>query len=187
MVGSPIRFAAVAAFSLLVSACASAPDITPDFTTADQPAAPAVDGVQVLQPATPISCVPYARAHSGINLHGDALTWLDQAKGRYAVDSTPSKGAVIVLTGYAGAGRGHLAIVRAQDSAREIRVDHANWMNDGQVYLNDPVVDVSPDNDWSAVRVWNARDHSWGVRTYLVQGFIAPGTGEDQTRVAGQF
>lgn len=179
MVGSPIRFVAVAAFSILVSACASTPDSTFD------PSTPSLDGVRIVQSSTPVSCVPYARDHSGINLHGDALTWLDQAKGRYAVDSAPSKGSVIVLTGYAGPGRGHLAVVRSRDSAREIRVDHANWMNDGAIYLNDPIVDVSADNDWSAVRVWNPRDHSWGIRTYLVQGFIGPGG--DSTRVAGAF
>jgi len=35
-------------------------------------------------------------------------------------------------------------------------------------------VDVSPDNDWSQVRVFNERTGSWGVKTYLVQGFIGP-------------
>jgi hypothetical protein len=37
------------------------------------------------------------------------------------------------------------------------------------------VVDVSPDNDWSQVRIWNIRSQSWGTRTYLVRGFIGPG------------
>ena len=42
-------------------------------------------------------------------------------------------------------------------SDREIVIDHANWLNDGKVYLDQPVLDVSEDNDWSAVpKVWYA-------------------------------
>jgi hypothetical protein len=69
------------------------------------------------------------------------------------------------------------------DSARQIRIDHANWLDDGRIYRNDPVIDVSPDNDWSAVRVWDTRDNVLGARTYTVRGFIGPGRDEDQ-RVA---
>ena len=69
----------------------------------------------------------------------------------------------MVLTGYAGPDRAHVAVVRDVVSPREIRVDHANWLNDGSIYLNDPVVDVSPDNDWSQVRVWNIKTGAWGV------------------------
>ena len=61
-----------------------------------------------------------------------------------------------------GPSRGHLAVVREVVSPREIRVDHANWLDDGAIYLNDPVADVSPDNDWSAVRVWNIKTGAWG-------------------------
>ena len=42
-------------------------------------------------------------------------------------------------------------------------------------YVNTPVIDVSPDNDWTQVRVWNTRDGHLGVTTYPVQGFILPG------------
>ena len=58
---------------------------------------------------------------------------------------------------------------------REIRIDHANWLNDGAIYVNDPVLDVSADNDWSQVKVWNIRSGSWGTKVYAVQGFIGPG------------
>ena len=47
-------------------------------------------------------------------------------------------------------------------------------MDNGAVYVNDPVVDVSPNNDWSQVRVWNIPANAWGGRVYPVQGFIAP-------------
>ena len=88
---------------------------------------------------------------------------------------TPETGAVLVLTGYAGPERGHVAVVRSLVSTREIRVDHANWLGDGAIYLDDPVTDVSENNDWSQVRVWNIRTGGWGTRIYPVQGFIGPG------------
>jgi surface antigen len=163
MVGSPFRFAAAALFLLLLNACASAPDRGSYGSERE-----ADSGARVETPKTPLQCVPYARARSGINLFGDAGTWWEQAEGHFARGSAPLLGSVMVLTGYAGPGRGHLAVVTAMVSDREIRVDHANWLNDGAIYVNDPVVDVSPDNDWSEVRVWNARAGSWGVRTYVV-------------------
>ena len=66
---------------------------------------------------------------------------------------------------------------------REIRIDHANWLNDGAIYVNDPVLDVSPDNDWSQVKVWNIRSASWGTKVYAVRGFIGPGA-PDSTPMA---
>jgi hypothetical protein len=183
MVGS-LRFAAAAALSLLLTACASAPD-GPSYASLSQGAAVWGKGARVETPAKPLQCVTYARARSGINLRGDAGSWWDLAAGHYSRSGLPSVGAVLVLTGYAGPHRGHLAVVTAVDSSRQIRVDHANWLNDGRVYRNDPVVDVSPDNDWSEVRVWDARDRVLGSRTYLVRGFIGPGPDED-TRVASR-
>ena len=124
---------------------------------------------------SPLQCVPFARDHSGIKIFGDAYTWWDQAAGKFARGATPQAGAVMVLTGYAGPTRGHVAVVQKIVSPREIRVDHANWLDDGSVFINDPVVDVSPDNDWTAVRVWNIKTGAWGGNTYPVQGFILPG------------
>jgi len=37
------------------------------------------------------------------------------------------------------------------------------------------VVDISAENDWSAVKVWNIKTGGWGSKTYPVQGFILPG------------
>ena len=91
-----------------------------------------------------------------------------------------------MLTGYAGPGRGHVGVVSALVSDREIRLDHANWLGDGAIYIDDPVVDVSPENDWSEVRVWNPRTTAWGRKTYLVQGFIGPGGADDSERVAAE-
>ena len=61
----------------------------------------------------------------------------------------PQAGSVMVLHDYAGSDHGHVAVVKTLVSPREIRVDHANWLNDGSIYVNDPVMDVSQDNDWS--------------------------------------
>jgi hypothetical protein len=69
-------------------------------------------------------------------------------------------------------------------SDREIRVDHANWFDDGSILRNDPVIDVSPDNDWSEVRVYNPRTEALGGKTYLVQGFIGPGHDSPQMAAA---
>jgi len=123
-----------------------------------------------------LQCVPYAREHSAIKITGDAYTWWDQAAGRYEHGPNPAPGAVMVLFHYAGANRGHVAVVRRVVSAREIRIDHANWLDDGAIYVNDPVVDVSPANDWSQVRVWNIKTGGWGVKLYPVQGFIGSGS-----------
>ncbi|MGH6889951.1 MAG: CHAP domain-containing protein [Rhizomicrobium sp.] len=137
---------------------------------------PETAGTRIEIPPTPLECVPYARVRSGVRLFGDAGTWWARAEGRYRRSRTPVTGSVLVLTGYAGPGRGHLAVVTRLVSAREIRLDHANWLGDGAIYLDDPAVDVSPENDWSEVRIWNARAHAWGVRTYLVEGFVGPET-----------
>jgi surface antigen len=129
---------------------------------------------------TPLQCVPYARDHSAIKIYGDAYTWWDKAAGKYQRGALPEPGAVMVLNNYAGAQRGHVAVVRRVVSPREIRVDHANWLDDGSIYVNDPVEDVSSENDWSAVRVYNLKTGGWGGKVYPVQGFIGGSDNEDR-------
>lgn len=170
MVGSHIRLAAVTAFCLLTAACASGPDYS------DQSGS--WQGGQ--SGGVPLQCVPYARDHSQVKIYGDAADWWDKAAGIYARSEEPALGSVMVLTGYAGPHRSHVAVVTAMVSSREIRIDHANWLDDGAIFTNDPVVDVSPDNDWSQVRVFNERTGAWGGRTYLVQGFIGPSSDNPQ-------
>jgi surface antigen len=174
MVGSFVRLAAAAAFSAALAGCASGP--------ANYPEAPQYGDIAT--PQTPLQCVPFAREHAGIAIYGDAYTWWNQAAGRYARSSAPSDGAVMVLVGYAGAERAHLAVVRKIIDSRDISVDHANWLDDGQVYLDDPVRDVSMGNDWSQVRVYNVKAQAWGARTYSVQGFIGPGPDGGAAHVA---
>ena len=168
MVGSFIRLAAAAVFCVLLGACTTTPSYYSGGTDDDY------DRTTVRPPSSVLQCVPYAREHSHISIYGDAYTWWDQAEGRYARSTAPSEGSVLVLYNYAGSERAHLAVVRSVTDSREIRVDHANWFDDGEIFVNDPVRDVSPDNDWSQVRVYNVRGGAWGGRIYPVQGFIEP-------------
>jgi surface antigen len=191
MVGSFNRLAAAAAFSCVLAGCASAPDSiqlsssTSMIRSAHAAPRHGVTAPQAFEaPEAPEQCVPYARAHSGIDIRGDAYTWWSQAAGRFARGATPMEGAVMVLTRYGGTHRGHVAVVRSIVSAREIHIDHANWYGDGAIYVDNPVLDVSPDNDWSQVRVWNVRTGSWGTRNYAVQGFIGPADNTDAVHVA---
>ena len=177
-----LRTAAVLLCVLGAVGCASGDR---DFASDGLPS-PATEGTHVETPAQPMECVPYARARSGLALYGDAGMWWDKAEGRYAKRQAPQLGAVIVLTGYAGPGRGHVGVVSAMVSSREIRLDHANWLGDGAIYIDDPVADVSPENDWSEVRVWNPRTTAWGRKTYLVQGFIGPDRTDDSERIAAE-
>src|SRR4051794_13453960 len=105
------------------------------------------------------SCVPYARHRSGLGLRGDAWQWWAAAEGQYRRDRQPHPGSVLVLMRTARLPQGHLSVVARVVSAREIRVDHANWASGrgkGQVAQDQPVEDVSAANDWSLVRVWYA-------------------------------
>ena len=161
-----IKLAALALAAAGLAGCASDP--------IDYSEMPREHGRSVVEASgeKPLQCVPYAREHSSIKLHGDAYTWWDQAAGKYPRGSAPEPGSVMVLHDYAGADHGHVAVVKTLVSSREIRVDHANWLNDGSIYVNDPVMDVSQDNDWSAVRVFNIKTGGWGGKVYPVQGFI---------------
>jgi surface antigen len=78
----------------------------------------------------------------------------------------------MVIRGYDDDERGHLAVVRRVLNDREIVVDHANWLNGGEISIDNPIMDVSDDNDWSEVRVWYTPDRHYGGRIYEVQGFI---------------
>lgn len=132
----------------------------------------------------PLQCVPYARMQSGVQLWGDAVGWWDKASGKFERSSEPEPGAVLVMRGYNDDARGHLAVVRRILNEREIVVDHANWLNGGEIGLDNPVMDVSDDNDWSEVRVWYAPAGHYGGRIYEVQGFILAPLGRQH--VAGR-
>lgn len=119
-----------------------------------------------------LQCVPFARRESGVEIYGNANTWWRQAQDRYQTAQTPQEQAVLVLEGYNTTARGHVAVVKEVVSPRLIIVDHANWLNRGEITRDVPVMDVSEAGDWSEVRVWHVPGRHWGGRSYNVQGFI---------------
>ncbi len=119
-----------------------------------------------------LQCVPFARRESGVEIYGNANTWWRQAQERYETTQEPEEGSVLVLEGYATTSRGHVAVVKEVVSPRLIIVDHANWLNRGEITRDVPIMDVSEAGDWSEVRVWHVPGRHWGGRTYNVQGFI---------------
>ncbi len=130
---------------------------------------------RIVTPARRLQCVHYARRHSRIEIRGDAWTWWDKAEGRYTRGDKPAVGSVLVLK-RKGASRGHLAVVTRVVNDREVVASHANWLNKGRIHVDTPIRDVSPDNDWSAVRVWYTPANVLGKSTYPAYGFIYPPT-----------
>jgi len=118
-------------------------------------------------------CVQFAREISGVDIRGNAATWWARARGLYARMTEPAPGAVMVFARTRRLHAGHVAVVKQVISPREVRVDHANWGNDGKIYLDTPVVDVSRNNDWSLVKVWNIKLGQLGTHVYRLSGFIA--------------
>ena len=176
MLSGWIRIAALTSVATALAGCASDRSVYGDLPANPGPAI-ARETPQQAPQEKPLQCVPYAREHSSVKLYGDAWTWWNQAAGKFSRQSVPQAGAVMALAGYAGPERGHVAVVHSLVSLREIRVDHANWLGDGAIYLDDPVADVSENNDWSQVKVWNIKTGGWGTRIYPVQGFIGPNNG----------
>lgn len=125
-----------------------------------------------------LQCVPYARAVSGIRITGDAWTWWQQAEGRYARGQTPRVGAVMAFKPHGNMELGHIAAVSRIIDSRTVLLRHANWSpingRRGQIEDNVAAVDVSPDNDWSQVRVWFDPIQDLGATHWPVSGFIYP-------------
>lgn len=122
-----------------------------------------------------LSCVPYARSLSGVQIFGDAWTWWRSAEGKYAKGKAPQKGAVLTLQKTKSLPMGHVAVVAAtSEDPRKLWVDHANWGDNGdtrgKIHKRQPVIDVSKANDWSEVRFMNTVG-TFG-RVYPAHGFI---------------
>lgn len=122
---------------------------------------------------TAMTCVPYARKVSGIPLSGDAWEWWREASGRYAESREPVPGGILVFRRTDRLPSGHLAVVSSVLSPRRITVTQANWLP-YRITSDQPVLDVSAGNDWSAVRVWWPPAHAWGVTVFPTYGFILP-------------
>ncbi|KSB87324.1 amidase [Caulobacter vibrioides] len=121
-------------------------------------------------------CVPFARLMSGIQIFGDARTWWGQATGKYETGGTPKAGAVLCFKPTGRMNLGHVAFVSQVLTDRVIQVTHANWsvMNGarGQIEKDVTVVDVSPEGDWSEVKVWYDPIRDLGTTVYPTHGFI---------------
>jgi len=125
-----------------------------------------------------LQCVPYARRLSGIEIYGDAHTWWKQAAGKYARGDTPKVGAVMNFRPHGNSRLGHVAAVSRVVDSRTVLIRHANWSVPGGIEDNVRAVDVSPENDWSEVRVWYAPAGKLGTSHWPLYGFIyneAPG------------
>lgn len=119
-------------------------------------------------------CVPYARDYSGIQIYGDAWTWWSKASGRYDRGHIPRQGSVLTLKKTDKLAAGHVAVVAAIVDPRKILVDHANWGDNAntrsKIHVRQPVIDVSPKNDWTSVRFMNTQGTFGAV--YPSFGFI---------------
>ncbi|MFA5120606.1 CHAP domain-containing protein [Zavarzinia sp.] len=137
--------------------------------------------VSLTAPAKAVECVPYARQVSGVEIKGDAWTWWGQARQvGYQTGGHPKVGAVMVFKRANGMRRGHVAVVRNVVNSREVVIDHANWAGrrsgmKGRVDRGVSVIDVSPRNDWSMVRVWYPVIDDYGTSIYPLYGFIYNG------------
>src|ERR1700749_2123455 len=110
---------------------------------------------------------------SGLAVFGDAKTGWSRAKNIYDRVSHPVEEAVMVFSGSKRLRRGHVAVVTSIVNSRQIIVDQANWQNRGEIDHATPVLDVSKNNDWSLVRVWDIPSGTFGARTYAISGFIS--------------
>lgn len=123
-------------------------------------------------------CVPFARLISGIQIFGDARTWWQQASGRYETGFQPQAGAVLCFKPTSRMRLGHVAVVSQVLTERVVQITHANWSpiggSRGKVEKDVTVVDVSPNGDWSQVKVWYDPTKDLGGSTYPTHGFIYP-------------
>jgi len=136
-------------------------------------AGPRLESASHFGTATDLSCVPYARNVSGIRLDGDAWQWWSEAAGLYPRSQTPAPGAVLVFRRHGSMSSGHLAVVTQVQGSRSILVTQSNWLP-YRIEHDQPVIDVSENNDWTAVRVWYDPAHAMGRTEYPTDGFILP-------------
>lgn len=123
-----------------------------------------------------ISCVPYARQATGMDISGNGRDWWHNAAGLYARGNRPEVGSVMAFPGSGGMRSGHVAVVERVISSREVHIHHANWggpgIRRGSIMRSVSVIDASPNNDWTQVRVQVGHSAENYGRPYPVYGFI---------------
>lgn len=140
-----------------------------------------------------LQCAPYAREISGIQLFGRAADWWNQAAGKYARGNEPEVGAVLAFSSTRSMPAGHVAMVSKVISGREVLLTHANWSYRGGIERNVRAIDVSPNNDWTQVKVWFAPIGDVGLRANPARGFIYadeasnPETGHKEIKIAAAY
>src|SRR5947209_11657478 len=121
-------------------------------------------------------CVPFARLISGIQIFGDAYTWWQQAMRTYDVGFHPKAGAVLCFKPAERMRLGHVAVVSQVLTDRIVQITHTNWSpiegSRGKVEKDVTLVDVSPEGNWSQVKVWYGPSRDLGGSTYQTYGFI---------------
>ena len=120
-----------------------------------------------------LQCAPFARELSGIALYGDAASWWDGAEGKYGRAQSPVMGSVLVFRRSPRLPAGHVSVVSRVVAPRRIEVIQANWVP-GELDEDQQVVDVSPEGDWSQVRVWYPPVGQLGAHAYDTYGFVLP-------------
>ncbi|BCI67588.1 hypothetical protein AAJCM20276_22120 [Acetobacter aceti] len=120
-----------------------------------------------------IQCVAFAKAESAVEIRGNARDWWYKAAGRYARGSAPEVGSVLNFRPIRRMPLGHVAVVTNALNSRVITIDQSHWGQSG-ISRNVRVVDVSPDNDWSAVRVELSGQKGTFGSIYPTFGFIYP-------------
>jgi hypothetical protein len=122
-----------------------------------------------------LNCVAFAKQETGIDLSGNASTWWGHAAGLYERGSRPEVGAIMSFQSNGRMPSGHVAVVASVVNSREVVIDHANWGGPGAmrggVSRGIHVIDVSPSNDWTAVRVALGQSSEFGS-VYPTNGFI---------------
>ncbi len=164
------RFGLSLAVLLSLTACAGDP-----AQTGPRAAGPMAYNIDGLPP--PTQCALFAREFTGINIRGDAWSWWDLAASQYPRANVPKADTILVLRATPQLKLGHVAIVKKVVGPREILVTHANWGNDDPtrriIHDSTAVADVSPNNDWTQLRFFNAPAHAFG-KVYEAYGFIYP-------------
>ena len=159
----------------MVSLVVSLGIVTPALAISGNDASRSNGANTAIQPPY-LQCVPFARQLTGIQIRGDAHTWWGQAAGRYARGKLPRVGAVMNFRPHANSQLGHVAAVTRIVDSRTVLISHANWSpingRRGQIERDVRVIDTSPENDWSTVRVWYAPNQAMGSTDWPLYGFI---------------
>ncbi len=119
-----------------------------------------------------IQCVAFARTASDVVLPGNAVNWWQNARGVYARGTAPEVGSVLNFRANSRMRLGHVAVVTQVVDSRTIQIDQSHWHANG-ISRDVSVIDVSQNNDWSAVRVAIGRANTFGS-IYPTFGFIYP-------------